>query len=681
MTKPLEHMLSPMITHRLVPQTLNQNDIILMEKIRQQKFDLLNQRLDRSQIELVRPDVVDSWLRSYSYGLDFCDYNYGPVMDQPALQERMREKELLLQSADPYIGQLETMLANAECIILLSDEQGAMLRVIEGSQLLQQQNRRFNLVPGSIWNEETIGTSAHGITLVQGTPMQICGPEHYCEKYDHISCSSAPIFDINHNMAGTLCIVTPSFNHQSSQSLGLVVSMAWAVQNQFHLALNNELLSITLEATDEAIITINRSGMIVKANVVARRMFNYIDQELTGIHVDSLLGQQPLLASVLESGQPLFDAEIEVENLNQGLAIRSAQPLKDHAGHNFGCVITLKKINRIRTMENRRAGLETRFSFDKIIGSSPQLLRVTETARKFAGLEANILIQGESGTGKEMFAQAIHNASRPQGSFVAVNCAAIPKTLIESELFGYEGGSFTGAERQGRPGKLELAHGGTLFLDEIGDMPLELQPVLLRVLEEKKVMRVGGNRYIPVDFRLITATNKNLPVQVENGQFRKDLYYRLQVLKIDIPALKERGADIIQLARYFMASIAHRQQIPVPILSDLASLQLLHYDWPGNVRQLENAMLYAINICQDGIINPRDLPEEIRDTLASALPPGKAVKAESNLSLKEMERIMIAQTLAQVNNKISEAAVLLGMSRSTLYRKLKEYKLTKPERA
>ncbi len=281
-----------------------------------------------------------------------------------------------------------------------------------------------------------------------------------------------------------------------------------------------------------------------------------------------------------------------------------------------------------------------------------------------------------------MFAQAIHQQSRADGSFVALNCAAIPANLIESELFGYEGGAFTGAERQGRAGKLELANGGTLFLDEIGDMPLDLQPVLLRVLEEKKVMRLGGNRYIPIDFRLITASNKDLLEQVDNGLFRADLYYRLKVLKVYIPALRERGSDILELAQHFIGSVAQRQRIPEPKLSDTAALHMLHYPWPGNVRQLENAIIYAVNICEGGIILPQDLPEEITDGVDLLLPTSinanpESARPDTNLSLKEIERIMIAQTLEQTNHNISEAALQLDMSRSTLYRKIKEYQLIK----
>ena len=679
MMRPVEQLLSPMTKNRLEMQPVNQNDLALMEKIRQQKAAMISQRFEIQATDIVRPNVLKSWVRSYQYGLDHNLYNYGPVLDRLAFQERVRQKELLLQAADPYICQLEAMLSDA--IILLSDEEGAMLRVIEGNETLRQQNERFNLVHGSVWNESTVGTCAHCISLIEGTPMQICGPEHYFEKYEQISCSSAPIYDFNYNLAGSLSIVTSSFCEQSTQSLGLVVSMAWAIQNQFQLALHNELLNHTLQITNEALLTLNKNGVITKANRVAQQMFLPDTHNLIGTPIEILLGEQPLIKSLLTSGQPIQDAEIRIERLNQRVLISSAQPLNDHSGNNFGWLIKLKKIARKPASSPRHGGLEARFSFPSLKGSSPQFARTMEIARKFANLDANILILGESGTGKEVFAQAIHNYSRTDGPFVAVNCAAIPSTLIESELFGYESGTFTGADRQGRAGKLELANGGTLFLDEIGDMPLQLQPILLRVLEEKKVMRLGGSRYVPVNFRLITATNKDLSEQVKNGQFRQDLYYRLKVLQIDIPPLRERGSDIIELAQYFISNIAQQQQIPKPVLSDTAVLYLMNYHWPGNVRQLENSMLYAMNICEGGIIRPQDLPDEITAGVEFGL-PGKQessspARPDGNLSMKEMERIMMVQALEQTNHNISEAAVLLGISRSTFYRKLKEYELIK----
>ncbi|MBP1762326.1 MAG: sigma54 specific transcriptional regulator, Fis family, partial [Firmicutes bacterium] len=246
------------------------------------------------------------------------------------------------------------------------------------------------------------------------------------------------------------------------------------------------------------------------------------------------------------------------------------------------------------------------------------------------------------------------------------------------ELFGYAGGSFTGAEKQGRPGKIELADQGTLFLDEIGDMPLELQPVLLRVLDEKRVMRIGSSQYLPVDFRLITATNRNLDELVEKDLFRKDLLYRLKVLQISIPPLRQRGEDIVLLARHFASKIAQKQRIKTPELSDGLLLALLHYDWPGNVRQLENAILYAVNVSNGNMVETDHLPDDIKAALNSVALKGHKKSAPStNLSMKEIEKIFIGETLLQCNNNISEAALLLKMSRATLYRKIKEYQLMK----
>lgn len=674
--KPLEQALSPIIKHRnIITQSINQADFILMEKIRQQKLDVIAQRINPSQANLVKPEVVESWIRSYNSGLDLFDYNYGPIMDKLAFAEHVKAKSLLIKSADPFIHQLETLVCDSECIILLTDEKGVMLRVVEGNQqMLEKQNARFRLVPGSIWTESTVGTCAHTITISNKTPIQICGPEHYGETYEQISCSSAPIFDTNLNLAGTLCLVTPSFYHQSPHSLALVVSMAWAVQKEFQIELKNSLISSTLEASDEAVITINQSGIISHANIVAKSLFHDWHDNLIGTNIYTLLGEQPLITSVLSDKKPIVDVEIEIAKLNHKLNLRLAQPILDDYGASFGCVLIFGKVNQVKKIPPA-GSLKTSFAFSDIIGNSPELLQCTEKARSFACLNANILIQGESGTGKELYAQAIHKESRPDGPFVAVNCAAIPSTLIESELFGYEGGAFTGAQRQGKVGKIELANNGTLFLDEIGDMPLELQPVLLRVLEEKQVMRIGSNRYLPIDFRLLTATNTNLLELVEKGEFRQDLYYRLKVLEVNIPPLRSRGQDIVLLAQYFVNKIAEQQLIHPPTLSDLAIIHLLQHDWPGNVRQLQNAMLHAVTICKDNFIKPEDLPTEIVSKLKEIEPKNEVNMLGEKLTMQDIEKIMIINALKQTDNNIAEAARLLKIGRSTLYRKIKLYEI------
>jgi transcriptional regulator with PAS, ATPase and Fis domain len=264
---------------------------------------------------------------------------------------------------------------------------------------------------------------------------------------------------------------------------------------------------------------------------------------------------------------------------------------------------------------------------------------------------------------------------------MAVNCAALPHELVGSELFGYEGGSFTGADRQGRPGKIELAHGGTLFLDEIGDMSLEHQAVLLRTLEDKKVMRVGGSRYKDVDFRLIAATNRNLAEKVREHSFREDLYYRISVLTLPISPLRQRVEDIPLLARFFLESYCCKQGCQIPVLTPEAIQLLKNFAWPGNVRQLQNAMHHAINSCEGGTIGARDLPLYI---LAEAAVPASLANSfqlgdmmRGTLSLKEIEKAAIEAALHLRSNCIQAAADSVGLSRSTLYRKIKEYNVVR----
>ena len=531
--QPMEHMLSPIIKNRdrIINQTLKKSDITLMEKIKKQKMDVLNRCISPSQVDLVRPEIVESWIRSYDYGVDFTSYN-APVLEKHTMENLLKEKELLIKVMDSYIRQFENLFS--PYVIFLSDEKGVLLHVVVGKND-KRAIEEFKVAPGVVWSEETVGTITQTMCARLESPIQVFGPEHYGGVWDEISGSSAPIFDLNHNLVGVLTIGSMYHHLVNSRTLGLAVSMAGAIQKDFQLAMNNDLLSAILETSDEAVIIVNKKGIITKTNINARKIFSYLDQDLNGGQIESVLGNQSFLKSVLETGKQVRDTDIKIEKWNQRMHLCSARPLKDYYGKVFGCVLTLRKIDQVRKIGSSAGSADARFTFDKIVGNSHRMARSIDMAKKLARLDANILIEGESGTGKEMYAQAIHNESRPNGPFIAINCAAIPRTLIESELFGYEGGTFTGAERQGRQGKVELANGGTLFLDEIGDMPLELQPVLLRVLEDKKVMRVGGNRYLPVDFRLIAASSKNLLDLVKNNQFREDLYYRLAIFKIYIP--------------------------------------------------------------------------------------------------------------------------------------------------
>ncbi len=681
--QPIDQLLSPIVTNikNLSTETNNENYNSVMRKIRQQKMDVLEERISPSDADLIRPEILASWLRSARHGLDPYHYHYPPLMEKHAFEQRLKEKEFFIKVAEPYVHQLEKMLSGMDCFIILSDQEGVILRIVEALN-----DNGFHLAPGAIWNEETTGTSSHGMCILLRSPIQLCGPEHFSQIFEHIACSSAPVFDGNGNLEGTLTITSPDLHSQNPHSLGLVVTMAAAIQKDYQLSINKELLHTTLAAANDAIIITNEKGIITVANSGAHEIFASYGEELIGTHIEDILGSQPFIQSALETGQPLFDTEIQVKKLKQKLHIYSFQPIKNYNSNNAGGILTFAPAEKIKNIHRSSINnTAARFTFDSIVGSSQKSLDSLNLAKKFARFNSNILIQGESGTGKELYAQAIHNESRPDGPFIAVNCAAIPKNLIESELFGYEAGAFTGAERQGKPGKIELANGGTLFLDEIGDMPPELQVALLRVLEDKMIMHVGGSRYIPVDFRLVSASNKDLLSLVENMDFRADLYYRISVFKLAIPALRERTSDIIELAEHFIKVSAQAQGLATPPLSNAAKYILLQYNWPGNVRQLQNVMLYATCMSSGGIIRPEHLPEEItklkndpavkQDLLQiELLSDNPAVdKSDDSPSMKDVEKMVIKKALEDTNNHISEAAKLLGLSRSTLYRKIKEY--------
>lgn len=664
--EPLKKLLSPFTIEN------EANIALLTDKIKKQKMDVLNKKIPPSEVDSVRPEIVTSWIRSFNHGLDPSRYHYPPVLDKESLEKRLIEKAPFIQAAKPYVQQLEYLLSSEETYIILSDEQGVILCMVD-----ELGNNKYNLVPGSVWNEETTGTCAHGMCIILKSPIQLCGAEHFSRIFSSISCSSAPVYGVNGNLEGTLSIVSPCIQSQNALSLAFVITMSMAIQKDFQLNDENDMFNATFMGTTDAMIVLDDKGTIVAVNEVANAMLESPEKNLVGSNIEEILGPQPFLETVLKERKPILNQDIQVKKRKQTLHLFSAVPVNNKSNR---AILTLRKAEQPIKNGKLSSASITRFTFDRIIGSSQQTLKSISMAKKFAVSDYNIMIQGESGTGKDVFAQAIHNASRPDGPFIALNCAAIPKDLIESELFGYEGGAFTGAERQGKPGKLEQANGGTLFLDEIGDMPIELQAVLLRAIENKIISHVGGSRDIHVNFRLITATNRNLLELVKNNKFREDLYYRISVFNIVIPPLRERGSEIIQLAEYFVNVFSQEQGLPKPTLSNAVKYILLEYNWPGNVRQLQNAMLYAVCMSCDNVIRPDCLPEDICKT-AESLEEQMQEKLISNSesennspSMKDIEKMVIKKALDE-NSNIRSAAKMLGLSKSTLYRKIKEYNL------
>ena len=331
-------------------------------------------------------------------------------------------------------------------------------------------------------------------------------------------------------------------------------------------------------------------------------------------------------------------------------------------------IIKVKNLQRENTILRKK--LTRQYVVQDIISKNPRMRDILALCHEVASLRSTVLIQGESGTGKEMVARAIHNSGdRASKPLVTVSCAALAETLLESELFGHEKGAFTGADQQ-RRGKFEMAEGGTIFLDEIGDIPPKLQVDLLRVLQERSFYRVGGSQEVHVDVRVIAATNVNLQQAVAEGRFREDLYYRLNVIAIRIPPLRERREDIPLLAQHFLERLAHELGKDVREISEGALRMLMDHNWPGNVRELENAVERAMVTCRNHV-----LTEESFAFLALNEIAGKAWSAPAGMTLQEMEKLLIVGTLQRANGNIKESAAILGIDRSTLYEKIKRYEI------
>ena len=435
-----------------------------------------------------------------------------------------------------------------------------------------------------------------------------------------------------------------------------------------------------LESISDGLLAVGPNGEVVEANTVARRLFGI--RQLEGRMVTDLVEDKPALTERLLHGEQFSSRVVTLHtNTDKVAAMANFQPVIEAHGQTSGAVLTFREMGEVGRLVNRVIGVQRTFTFDDIVGTSVIIEKTKELARVAAGISSNILIQGETGTGKEVFAQAIHNTSQySEGPFLAVNCAAIPHDLIESELFGYVEGAFTGASRKGRLGKFELASGGSIFLDEIGEMLLEVQVKLLRVLQEKAIVRVGGDRTIPINCRVITATNRDLHKAVEEGRFRRDLLYRLDVITIEVPPLRERQDDIPLFFDLFIQKFSERNNKIVEGGATEIWPNLMAYSWPGNVRELENAVEHAVALAKNRVIIWDDMPAHMRnitknefiDSDDSEDPLGVA-RHRYDLAARQL----YIEALEAVDGEIPKAAKLLGMSRATFYRRIKVYELQK----
>ncbi|EST55612.1 ATPase AAA [Brevibacillus panacihumi W25] len=459
--------------------------------------------------------------------------------------------------------------------------------------------------------------------------------------------------------------------------VSVLISTQWKEKKlAAEMMLHNHYQKQIVETISEGFMAINRSGEIVYVNKQGADILGITLGDTIGKHLCDIVDFQPEVLSVLETGKGWVNKEFFITMPKKGKLhlMKSAIPVFDELGKIIGVIDTFREIKAIRNLVTNMVGAKAFFTFDDIITHSANVQELIRQSRWAAREDTNILIEGESGTGKELFAHAIHNDSRrASGPFVVIDCSSIPRELVESELFGYVDGAFTGARKGGRPGKFELANGGTVFLDEIGEMPLEIQAKLLRVLQSRYVVRVGGYEPIPIDVRIIAATNRNLEEEVAKRNFRLDLYYRLNVVNLKIPALRERVEDILMLANYFMRKFETSKPAPAALaLSPVVQDGLLRFWWPGNIRELENMIARACVFAKGDTLGPELFP----DNLFAREAPVQTRLHEPVHSLDETEKNQIRSVLREADGNKSTAAKMLGISRSTLYQKMKRYGLT-----
>lgn len=636
------------------------------------------------ECDAVRQEVKASWMRSLSFGVDPNADNPKRDLDKKEYENIINSSRLLLEVAEPILDSFDKLANMSQYELHLTNPQGVILLSKGRLDALLRQERL-----SCVQDEQVCGTRAHSLAARLGGPVQLVGPENYLFSSQNDICTCAPVWGESKQILGVVSLLiresTIPWSKEThiiqAHSMGWVNSVAMAIGLQLRLQYNNYKLEATLSSVDEGIVMVDNSGIIFTVNEAGASALGQPPEDLQGKSLGRFLRNDSSLLSLILAGKNVQYVEdiIATPKGQRSYLFSSCSIAGGKYEFNGGAVIRINSVKKLNSFAANQTSSSHNIDFNHILGESEPILEAKQKALRFAKSEENILLLGETGTGKEIFAHAIHNAGRPDGPFIAVNCAALPHSLVESELFGYEGGSFTGAERKGRLGKIELANNGTLFLDEIGDMPLDLQSVLLRVLEDKQVMRIGGNLYRKVDFRLIAATNCNITELVKEKRFRADLYYRLCTFKVDIPPLSLRKGDILLLANHFLQVYAQKMDCPEIKISPVAANILKKYPWPGNVRQLEKAMIYAATLAQAGIVEVENLPEEIR-TYEYQLAMGmddKQSGQDKNLitigSMKEVEKLAINQALLQTDNNKTKAAAMLGIGLSTLYKKMKYY--------
>lgn len=630
----------------------------------------------------VRAPVLRSWIRCKKLGISPDGGQGSNVLSIVELNRCLKDNALLIGIVRDLLKDVCWSAKGSGYIFFLTDKHANLLFIAGDKRISREFEELINFGVGVNWGEDTVGTTAVSLALDENSPIFWMSEEKYCVLLKEKACASVPIKGKDGSVVGILGAATDldGLIKSARPVFDFLLMAATAAQNYYQrFEIENvhdrikKSLSLLLGEIPEGVLITDQGGMVVEVNHSFGSLLGLDVSEAIGKPVDSVFPQASwalgpdFINSVLSrKGGHKGRNQFNIEDLvSRRLAFKDASGLQEYSIH-----ILQKKPEKSKTLSDSHP-FKADVIFADIVGESREIIQAKRQALSMARAPYDVLIEGKTGTGKEMFAQAIHNASdRADLPFVSINCGAIPDELMESELFGYEGGAFTGARSQGTPGKLELADGGTLFLDEIGEMPLNLQVKLLRVVQEKQYMRLGGLRPIAANVRIICATNRDMESLVRTGVFRDDLFWRLNVLALRVPSLSERKSDIPVLIDYFLKQYSAERGTGYT-LSDEADNLMRTYNWPGNVRELQNALKRAVVYSEGGVILPQHLPQHIIKN------EGIQLEEEQEMPLQDAEKQVIFQAITSSGGNLSQAARLLVISRVTLYKKIKQYRLAR----
>lgn len=616
----------------------------------------------------VRSLIGDSWQRCAHSGID-ASQGEAPMTEEREAQNELRQNSAdLLAAAQRSFASLGSLLEGTGAMLVLADHEGVLIDAIGDKRTLTD-GMDIHLGVGGKWTEDVVGTNGIGTALFTGEPVFVHAAEHFCAGIKGWTCAGAPIRD---PLDGRIVGVIDLSGHPGifrPHNTALVAAAAREIEKALAEQLSEER-SRLLEAFIASAPHYRRSDGLMILDRRSRPVY------CTNIPCE-VAGRFPLKTCTAHAPMPT-DATGFLDDVTRALPPDMSgchlTPLKLD-GSLRGAALVLPAV-RSRSKGNRRDPVEEAAAL--IVGDSPALREAVEIATRVARSVdvPSLLIEGETGVGKELFARLVGSA-RPADRYIAINCGGITRELIGSELFGHVAGAFTGASREGKPGVFELAHGGVLTLDEIGELPLDIQPFLLRVLEDRAVQRIGEARARPVDVRLVASTNRDLRAEVDAGRFRRDLYYRVGAVSLRVPPLRERGDDAVLLLEHFNAAVAERSGRDRLEFAPEVLEALRAYAWPGNVRELKN-LVERLHVLVGGRVGLADLPSDIVAlepapvvTPKAAPQPGAAVVPVASLGEAELQALRSALTAEQGN--LTRVALRLGISRPTLYRKLDHY--------